>query len=520
MQRRIKLDNTANPTSFDGRNDEEESPLQPKEENKGKSYSTKDKAQSSSFCNRSTCLACILLITIKKCIKLVILFIGVTIAGHFIKMDDKVDVQKTVIAEVKQPSASIPQTKHIPSPNVDGQKKLRHKLLELRERQSRGLDLNVKIRTRWVGDNAQYWGNDLDFTKEDIQGVPEIPENNLDENKSTNGNTPQPPDPLLSGEEIKLTPQSGKHTPTNNAIFGFAQGYDMDIYVNFLETLSITGYKDDVVLSVSADVSPEVLEYLATHKNVIVYKDEWDCHGLMRCKVTNLYYKDGKAVEDRRAPRPVATARYELYYAWSLQYSEKSWIMLIDFRDTYFQSNPFDSFDSSKPPALMLYEENRESLNLGKSEFNSRWLKTAYGEDTEKKFSSKPVICSGSTIGYNEYIRIYLRGMIQEFDKTKCILKGCDQGFHNYLYYSSKLSDWIPNVEVYQQGKGLINNLAALRDKPLQERGILVDGRVLNWDGKSLSAVVHQMDRDDDLKMLNRARKRDFMKRVKERKSV
>lgn len=47
----------------------------------------------------------------------------------------------------------------------------------------------------------------------------------------------------------------------------------------------------------------------------------------------------------------------------------------------------------------------------------------------------------------------------------------------------------------------MINNLGALRDKPLAEWGNYdpVKHQVYQWDGESLSPVVHQFDRDNHL---------------------
>ena len=139
--------------------------------------------------------------------------------------------------------------------------------------------------------------------------------------------------------------------------------------------------------------------------------------------------------------------------------------------------------------------------NIGKSSFNSKWLKTAYGMDKVEPFFEKAIICSGSTMGQQVALEPYLRAMVAQFDETKCKLKGCDQGFHNYLYYSNSLSniEGVKEVEVFEQGKGIINNLGVLRSKPLREWGLLNDENVvLNWDG-SVSAVAHQFDRDDEL---------------------
>ena len=150
---------------------------------------------------------------------------------------------------------------------------------------------------------------------------------------------------------------------------------------------------------------------------------------------------------------------------------------------------------------FVMKKENAKESNIGKSTFNSRWLKDAYGTDKVQPFFDKPIICSGSTMGQQIAMEPYLRAMVTQFDDTKCKLKGCDQGFHNYLYYSNSLSNvkGIKEVIEFEQGTGIINNLGVLRSKPLREWGLLNDENVvLNWDG-SVSAVAHQFDRDDEL---------------------
>lgn len=107
---------------------------------------------------------------------------------------------------------------------------------------------------------------------------------------------------------------------------------------------------------------------------------------------------------------------------------------------------------------------------------------------------------------------------VAQFDSTNCKSKGCDQGFHNYLYYSGQLGDdgtpiatGISKVIVHDQGNGIINNLAALREKPLSEWKLYDAEKelVLNWDG-STSAVAHQYDRDKEVNAMVKKKKRYF----------
>jgi len=340
----------------------------------------------------------------------------------------------------------------------------------------------------------------------------------------------------------------GTHRPERDAVIAFAEGYDLRVYVLFVESLRRTGYDGDVVLSVSSPdkLAPGVEDYLRSRagEGLVAYSVDWDCYeksgeklkrrgttttnnGFSDCKIHGMYADVyGNSIDDPREARPVATARFELYWAFCLNYSPKSRILLVDVRDTYFQLNPFSGIPRTSPSSpdgfLYLFEENAyptsAAPNIGGSAYNSRWIRRAYGNDALKSVANKTVICSGSTIGDQVAIETYLRAMVKQFDDTKCKMVGCDQGLHNFVYYSGAISDvsGIRDIIVAQQGKGVVNNLAALRNSPLRDQGVLQNGTdlVLNWDG-SVSAVAHQFDRDKELKGIMKHRTDKLLSELK-----
>ncbi|KAL7539854.1 hypothetical protein ACHAXR_009667 [Thalassiosira sp. AJA248-18] len=399
--------------------------------------------------------------------------------------------------------------------------------------------------------------------------------------EATSDSVPIPSFPLPSeaalGEsassEIILRPSFGYHRPSRNAVFAFAEGYDLNVYVTFIESLKLTNFTGDVVLAVTyvEGMKSGVEQYLKSYSEndnlrVIFYALSWECykksgvrilptnkegrgsttnHGFSDCKIHGLYGSTLFRAEDPRIARPVATARYELYWIFSRQYHPTSSILIVDARDAYFQSNPF-TFSSSpslgskhllanqqsnKECRLDLFEENYEAVNIGKSQFNSRWVKSAYGHKSLKKISSKPVICSGSTMGTQHAIELYSMAMVAQFDNTKCKQVGCDQGFHNYLIYEGGLEVYLSShsclMYVHQQGDGAVNNLAAMRNSSLRSQGVLksIDDKVsgsandnavvLNNDKFTASPVLHQFDRDDELKRIIRKRTSKMMIRWK-----
>lgn len=284
------------------------------------------------------------------------------------------------------------------------------------------------------------------------------------------------------------------------------------------------------------------------------------------CQLANVYGRknplDGtvKPAKDPRPGRTVATLRYEWYWIWSLQYSAHSWLMLIDARDTYFQSNPFAKlprFSSPEDPSvvdsgvLYMFGESTNATRLGLSKKNKNWIRRGYGDDVMAALQDKPTICSGSTMGEQVAVETYLRALINEHDEAHVKMAGSDQGFHNvsieyvctrfllqllklhndirssstpasltlsaalgysflfslslsqYLYYSRKLAnaDAINRIVLWDQGRGIINNVGALRTMPLEDWKIYNDTthEVFQWDLQTLSPVVHQWDRDKQL---------------------
>lgn len=327
---------------------------------------------------------------------------------------------------------------------------------------------------------------------------------------------------------VVAEPTFGKHRPDKDIVMAYAEGYSLPYYMCFIETLRATGFDGDIVMAI-ADYSlleKYVLDYLKAQEHVVVYVHRLACYEsdgvtpserimkrgsldiFQMCHLHDIYgWKDEKGnvikkAKDPRIGRVVATLRYEWYWIWAQYYNPNAWIMLVDARDSFFQTNPFVDLPRNQNGLLYFFGENAEATRLGKSTKNRNWILRSYGEETLQALRDKPTICSGSTMGEQKAIETYLRAMVNEWDETDIKMTGADQGFHNYLYYSGKLarSDSISKLVVWEQGKGIINNLGALRTKAFSEWGFYNPDthQVYNWDG-TLSPVAHQWDRDKHL---------------------
>lgn len=243
-----------------------------------------------------------------------------------------------------------------------------------------------------------------------------------------------PPPTLKIGEDVQilLEPVFGQHRPEQDAVIAYAEGYKLSYYMLFMETLTKTGFRGDVVLAIADDaiLRENVKEYLETFAtgdadkpSIVVYQLPLDCDGtqdhtravsksgdldiFQMCRLGDHVYgwKDElgqvtRTAKDPREGRTVATIRYEWYWICSQQYHRHSWLMLIDARDSFFQSNPFvdlprDS-DPERPDGLLyFFGENANATRLGISKKNRNWLTRGYGNEVIDILKNYPTICSG-----------------------------------------------------------------------------------------------------------------------------
>lgn len=307
-------------------------------------------------------------------------------------------------------------------------------------------------------------------------------------------------------------PLYGKKHEGGDAIFALACNYPKLYYQRFVGSLRKFGFEGDIVLAVSPPVKmkPGVEDYVK-ETGVVAYGFDVDCEGKDNCKLQDEFL----GYPDPRPMRTFANIRYALYEYWLQHYNEQSYILILDFRDTFFQGNPFASFGVIKDRVpkyeLQLFEENAKVKQIGICVYNSLWVGRCFGKPALEKIKHNPVLCSGSTLGSYEAISYYVRTMLSSMDEVKCWLKGIesDQGYQNYLYYNGKFDVKGGTTTRFAQGTGIVNTIGALNGHrvPKEMKGPLHthwkareepppngEGYIINYDG-TRSVCVHQWDR-------------------------
>ncbi|KAH8051626.1 hypothetical protein JL720_15114 [Aureococcus anophagefferens] len=285
----------------------------------------------------------------------------------------------------------------------------------------------------------------------------------------------------------------------------------------FVSTLRATDYAGDIVLAAGP---PEKfrngVEAYLKGEGVLAYQFTYECYKKKRggrrllatpagCVLTNWY-----AGGDARGPRPLAVARYEMYRAWLANYDEASWAFVFDFRDVFFQRDPFPLVDRSpSAPNLHLFAENRDVKTVGTCRFNSAWL-NCWDRTLKQVYHNASVMCSGSTLGSVPAMKRYAERMLAEMDRMACwatkAATESDQGYHNFLYHTGARR--CPGrVAHHEQGRGLVNTIGAMNGfrVPAHKKGPLdtfwkikdADGYILDWDGQ-YSAVAKRGAEGED----------------------
>jgi hypothetical protein len=263
-----------------------------------------------------------------------------------------------------------------------------------------------------------------------------------------------------------VKPLFGVQHKGTDAIMALACNYPKVYYQRFVGSLRKFGYNEDIVLAVSPveKMKPGVKDYLV-QTNVVSYGFDVDCQGTDNCKLKD----DFLGYPDPRPYRTFANIRYALYEYWLRNYHETSYILILDFRDTFFQANPFERFGSypsrTEPKyELHMFAENYDVKNIGICVFNSNWIKTCFGKDALVSLKKEAVICSGSTLGSYPAVHHYVRTMLHSMDTVKCWLKGIesDQGYQNYLFYNGYFNTPMGNATLFHQGHGVVNTIGAM----------------------------------------------------------
>jgi hypothetical protein len=183
----------------------------------------------------------------------------------------------------------------------------------------------------------------------------------------------------------------------------------MPVYsIFFLGTLRKIGYNDDIVIAMHHNMTELMLETTLGYRPVL-YLPRPNCDESnpndIRCQLP----------DQEGPPLTIHMLRYYFYLWWSSKYESHTTILIADYRDVLFQSNPFSYLPElwSPPVAdLTVFLESVPNKMIYRCYYNSKWIKSCYGEKALKSVSMNPVSCSGTSLGSRDGIMIYVRYIV------------------------------------------------------------------------------------------------------------
>ena len=316
--------------------------------------------------------------------------------------------------------------------------------------------------------------------------------------------------------KMTLEPWSTPPKFTPNAIFtiGLAATYLPKEVTHFAGTArTVAKFKGDIVLGLLPGSYNSRYKQRLIDFNVTVYAIDTKCSGKsdIRCE-----YNGQNDI-------PVTLLRHYIYQNWASKYPASSVIMLSDYRDVFFQSDPFKSRAVQLMPKtyqLTVFQEHHPNRVINRCAQNAGFIISCYGREVYQWLGWRTISTAGVVFGTRDGILAYSFLITQSanpsfrssanatsalsiIENKHCYSFGVEQGFHNYLLYSNTLQKYM-NVNLFQQGEGPANSLGGFFGDSKILKALLSEWKVLrgespykyvyNWNGE-LSPVVHQLDR-------------------------
>jgi len=171
----------------------------------------------------------------------------------------------------------------------------------------------------------------------------------------------------------------------------------------FAGTLRKYGYAGDIVIGILPYTRQSIYPHLRKY-NVITY--HVNVSSKLESKHTYIYSLYGQTPY-----YTVNVNRYILYKWWAMKYSSRTQILVADFRDVFFQSNPFTyrTFEWAPPVAqLVVFQESHPNSVISRCTYNSMWIHLCYGVEALRLIGHNTVSCSGLTMGTRDAILAYV----------------------------------------------------------------------------------------------------------------
>jgi hypothetical protein len=113
--------------------------------------------------------------------------------------------------------------------------------------------------------------------------------------------------------------------------------------------------------------------------------------------IVRLCHEHGAELQSVASDRNVHVGRFALYA--KVCNASYAWCFASDFRDVFFQANPFRVIPALQPQAELLLSEEYPGVRIGEERWNRGWVQSCFGHEGLKRIKTQQVICSGTIMG-------------------------------------------------------------------------------------------------------------------------
>jgi hypothetical protein len=213
------------------------------------------------------------------------------------------------------------------------------------------------------------------------------------------------------GLNIKRLPNSRLIHPQNpSAIItcALSTSYIARDVTNYVGTARKTGFIGDIVVAVLPNSNANFLARLQKF-NTSVFVVDTTCSG----KDNILCQFNGKA------DMPVTVIRFFVYQELIKMFSSSTKILISDFRDVFFQSNPFKYkhvYAMEKPNQIMFFQECHPNRVINRDSQNSYFISLCYGNNVGRTIGTNTISTSGIVIGVRDAVLAYVRYFVSRIN--------------------------------------------------------------------------------------------------------
>ena len=190
------------------------------------------------------------------------------------------------------------------------------------------------------------------------------------------------------------------------------------------------------------------------------------------------------------------------------------WCLAVDFRDSFFQGDPFGqaAIHNWAQGAQVVVQQEASPRTIGQEPYNTAWVGHCFGAGTLRRIAGERPVCGGgiaaTPLGMRALKDAFCRLLWRRVNDQNRVCN--DQGILNYLAYAGGDNNHAARggVSWLVQKHGardptMVNHIGGIypKDKVREIRDTA--GYVLDDDGLR-SAVVHQWDRFKELKNFSR----------------